>query len=409
MILYEMLAGVRPFDAESKVALLGMKVTHDPPSITAKNPRVLVPTAVENLTMKLLEKEASLRYQDAREVIDAIASTHLAEARTELPHRATPLGGPASSRLSLPNARGSMATVPAAETGQSASGAEGATQRGVAFVQSLIQRLPFRLGGVSPAALLVGGALVCMLLGFLLVAALRGPQTRVAEVDAGMAPPPQPFLHKLIAPKNASAEMVATAAAAGPHALEELAAKFPEDAAVWRALVKADTAQKHGADAMQAVTKLVAVSEQAADSDEVEDAVTAAAQGNQEAADAAFALMEGGLGAKGPDLLFGLTTTKQVSARAQARARQSLAKAEVRSKMSPALQVAIELKNAKGCEAKKALLPKAKESGDARTLVVLRPLMDSRGCGFLGLGDCWSCMHRDGSLASTIAGLEDRK
>src|SRR6185295_766152 len=40
VILFEMLSGLRPFDAESKVTLLGMKVTSDPPTIASKNASV---------------------------------------------------------------------------------------------------------------------------------------------------------------------------------------------------------------------------------------------------------------------------------------------------------------------------------------------------------------------------------
>jgi len=47
VILFEMLAGVRPFEAESKVALLGMKVTSDPPALSAKNPDLQVSASVE--------------------------------------------------------------------------------------------------------------------------------------------------------------------------------------------------------------------------------------------------------------------------------------------------------------------------------------------------------------------------
>ena len=76
--------------------------------------------------------------------------------------------------------------------------------------------------------------------------------------------------------------------------------------------------------------------------------------------------------------------------------------------MSPALSIAIELRSASGCEAKRAVLPRAKEQGDARVLGSLRTLQSPRGCGFLGLGDCWGCMRRDNVLGATIAAIEER-
>ena len=32
-----------------------------------------------------------------------------------------------------------------------------------------------------------------------------------------------------------------------------------------------------------------------------------------------------------------------------------------------------------------------------------------KGCGFLGLGDCWSCLRSDNALGATIAAIEERK
>jgi hypothetical protein len=53
-------------------------------------------------------------------------------------------------------------------------------------------------------------------------------------------------------------------------------------------------------------------------------------------------------------------------------------------------------------------VPRAKEHGDSRVLGTLRSLNVPRGCGFLGLGDCWSCMRRDNALGAAIAAIEDR-
>ena len=177
---------------------------------------------------------------------------------------------------------------------------------------------------------------------------------------------------------------------------------------MWRALVRSYTKEKRGADAMRAVVKLVALNDRAVDDDDVVEAITSAAQGPAESSDAAFTMMESGLGTKGPDILYDLSTTKGLTPRTASRVKQTLAKPEVKSRMSPALAVAIDVKNASGCEAKRALLSRAKEQGDSRVLGSLRAYLAPRGCGFLGLGDCWSCMRRDNALGSTIAAIEER-
>jgi hypothetical protein len=248
--------------------------------------------------------------------------------------------------------------------------------------------------------------LLVLLVSFSLLGnATSGPES-AASGSAEPASPP--LLKKLFTPPTAPADALASATVQGTAALEELSSRFSEDPAVWRALVRSYTKDKRGADAMRSVGKLVALNERAAGDDDVAEAITAAAQGPSESADAAFAMMESGLGDKGPDILYDLSTTKGLTPRTSSRVKQTLAKADVKARMSPALAVAIDLKSASGCEAKRALLPRAKEQGDSRVLGTLRTYLAPRGCGFLGLGDCWSCMRRDNALGATIAAIEER-
>jgi len=80
----------------------------------------------------------------------------------------------------------------------------------------------------------------------------------------------------------------------------------------------------------------------------------------------------------------------------------------VEKKASPALAVAVDLRFAGGCHAKHKLLDRAKEHGDRRSLAQLRGLLHSKGCGFLGLGDCWKCMRADRKLANAIKAIRAR-
>jgi serine/threonine-protein kinase len=416
VILFEMLTGLRPFDAESKVALLGLKVTSDPPATASKNPSVQVPASIEAVVRCLLDKEAKSRFQDARELLDALeacasdASTNDAPASrlTTTPRGRASSLGQATSPRAVPSPFAPHAAM--AETiaaGSSASDTQpnrAATHPAVAIAVAKIREL---IAHVPPIVLVAGGGFLLLLLFIAGIALLRGPSPAANALGAAPAGASEPANSKP-PPALAPADALTAAEAAGSVALGELAARFPEDPAVWRALMRAHTAEKRGADAMRAVAKLVLVNERATEDEDVEDAIKAAVQGPIESADAALALMESGLGSKGPDLLFDLSTTKGLSTRALTRVKQALAKPDVKSRMSPGLALVIEFRAASSCEAKKALLGRAKDQGDGRLLTSLRPLQTPKGCGFLGLGDCWSCMRRDNALGAAIAAIEER-
>jgi hypothetical protein len=43
----------------------------------------------------------------------------------------------------------------------------------------------------------------------------------------------------------------------------------------------------------------------------------------------------------------------------------------------------------------KNLLPRVRDNGDARVVPTLARFADRRGCGFLGLRDCFTCLRTD--------------
>ena len=414
VILFEMLTGVRPFDAESKVALLGMKVTSDPPSLASKNAAVRVPAGVEAIVRRLLDKEAKSRYQTAREALEAFENCELGESldAPSLRSNASPLGGSSLRQRTSP--RGGVSPfapgVAAAETVAAESLSAEVEPRppvsGVKLPELVLAKIREVRARVPPLVLAAAGGFLLLLVLVVAIALLRGPSTEPGPAGTVTSSKSDSFFSK--APALAPPDVLAAAEAGGSAAVTDLTARFPEDPAVWRALVRTYTAEKRGVDAMRAVAKLVALNERAAEDQDVEEAVKAAVQGPTESADAAFAVMESGLGARGPDLLYDLSTTKGLAPRALARVKQALVKPEVKARMSPALLLLVDFRAATGCEAKKALLARAKEQGDGRILSSLRTLQVAKGCGFLGLSDCWSCMRKDNALGATIAAIEER-
>src|SRR5262249_18957967 len=149
--------------------LLGMKVTSDPPTLASKNASVRVPPAVEAIVRRLLDKEASQRYQDAREVLDGIDACRMATAQTEhnLAAIPTPLGMPGSARY-----RASLAAVPRTAIDLSPLSGRLAEKRAqlMAWVTGLRDNLPGPLSQVHPLALLAASGLLALILLMLTIA-----------------------------------------------------------------------------------------------------------------------------------------------------------------------------------------------------------------------------------------------
>ena len=70
VILFEMLTGGRPFNHESKVKLLGMHLTADVPSMKERGANV--PPALDSVVHRLLSKDAKDRFDNAKDVLEAL-------------------------------------------------------------------------------------------------------------------------------------------------------------------------------------------------------------------------------------------------------------------------------------------------------------------------------------------------
>jgi serine/threonine-protein kinase len=118
VILYELVAGRAPFDADTFTALC-LKVSMDPPPpLPSLGLRAALPPGFEEVITRALQKDPALRYQSARELAHALAPFGTPQTR----ERAQRLGGapgasPASSGPHFVPAAPAQSTLHAA-TGQ---------------------------------------------------------------------------------------------------------------------------------------------------------------------------------------------------------------------------------------------------------------------------------------------------
>ena len=394
VILYELITGQRPFTGKSLLALVQEHLSVPPPPMSERAPTIQVPGPVEELVRRLLAKNPDDRLQSPQELLAAID-------QLVINHRLswTPGGVPPSAEAGGASSEAGVAVAPALG---SLPGPAAAPRSGGA---GLVSRLPAPLRRIPGwlAAVVVGIAVVVPLA--LSLQRLRGqpPKPPIAPRPGPAvraAPPPPPSA--LAAPSALDA-----AATQGPEALAALAQRFPTDPRVLRAQVRSHISQRHPVEAMRIISKLAQLDPEAGRDPELAQALVAALGSDEESAQAATRLLEQELGEAGVELLYDLTV-KQTGARWKPRLNQSLTKADVLAKASPALRVALDLRAARRCESKRELLSRAKSDGDRRSLVQLRSLTERRGCGFLNLQDCWPCLRKSSALSDTIAALETR-
>jgi hypothetical protein len=221
------------------------------------------------------------------------------------------------------------------------------------------------------------------------------PMVAVSASASASAPPVK------AGPPQATKADVEAARLAGVDALFALAQRFPEDRAVLRALFLMQAAEKkHHASALRTVRHLAEIApETGVDTEVTSTLVSLANLGTTETSSLALDVMVS-MGDRGGDLLFEVAAGQAFFAKT--RALQLLKDKDIRARAPAALLIAADLLESRPC-ARKLLLERAKNEGDARSVAYLRPLVNpvcGGGGGRLGGlfggrgqagGECFRC------------------
>jgi len=399
VMLFEMLAGKRPYDNKDKVALLGQHVAGPIPSVRTRSPEGAVTPALEVVVTKMLAKSPSSRYDDAAEAAEAlmIASTGASDLPIEF------RGEPSDSARIVVSTR---AQADLAETVRPPSSLDS----GELLVPADPQRARF-----NKRVFAALGATVAVL--FVLVVVLFTRKPGAAEDTnhdpakaAKTASPPSTLSDGSKAKVQAAlGRVTAGEIEKGIVELEALNTDYPNDPVVQKALAQAYSKGKRHVDALGVVKKMVTAHPESAN-DPAVDAIFDDALAAPGAVDIAFALLEGPMKQDGAHTLYAIAYEGRGPQHLAPRARKSLADPEVAKNMSAAIRGAIELRNAPHtCTARKEVITKYRDDFDATALPVLRGMTKTTGCGgFFKRSDCWPCLREDGFLNKVIAAIEER-
>ncbi len=421
IITYEMLTGTRPFNAESKVALLGMQVTAPVPPMAQFAPDANIPPEVEQLVGRMLAKVTEDRVGDAREFIEQISNIMISLAAIG---RIDPRFAPSPTSSAMMSNPGIISGIAPAPPDLPTSVPKPALQTGQATGWKKIEQLAAGKGWL----LALGGGLVGIIVLVTTVAIVvsgRGDAKTDRDADAMTAGDastgPEPSLDDRV--KAAIADIDKGNFASGIKQLEEMGSEVQGREDVHRALFKAYSATDRPKDAMREaglVFKTSAAPDFAGKDKplRIEIRNNAVLEGqpgsNKAAVDEAFALMQREMGTVGWDDLYDVAYGQSGVSypKAAQRAKGELLRGD-RKKMSPELAVTVDLHAAgSNCQAIKNLLDRATDKGDERTLALLRQFVAPRivpGSGFRKAHDALGCIHgSDKPLDKAIAELEGR-
>jgi eukaryotic-like serine/threonine-protein kinase len=317
LMIYEMVTGRRPFEAERDAALFVQHRFKPPPPFAERAPGVYVPPALEAVVMKLLAKDPAARYQTAASVIEALDDALGAALPGQEPEI------PLTPRWYLPVGVGAASVL----VGVVAA---------LAFNSSVVG--PRAVGTAHPESPVAASAAPSQ---------AAGPGTLAPASAAPPAPvPPPPAVHSSAAapPAEAGTQRAALLRAMRVRDYHGGEAAFFE-------LVERDPGGLRSPDISLAVRDLAVALERDPGGDRILDALSTRC------------------GPEGLDVLYDLVSTRGRAA-AAVRAGEMLKKPEVMARATPTLRIAFELREAP-CVDKLGLLDRAVAEGDSRALVVL--------------------------------------
>jgi serine/threonine-protein kinase len=357
VILFEMLAGRRPFESEDKVKIISMHLAHAAPRLRDVNPAVQVPVAFELLIQQAMEKSRDNRFASAAAFLQALDD---AEEQGE-------------AQL----AEGADATLPAMDLAQP-------TRRGRAPAVVL--------------ALLVAGvgttAIVKHRYAHHSTAALTVLPTKPA-------PPPPDMAAEM---KKVEGWLEDDNTSAARLALETLLTSRPKDARVRYMLGRVSYAEDRHQDALDDYTQAIAL-DAGFRGDPVLLGHLDAMLADPKLDDAALSLLIDHVGAPGADLLAKVANEGSDLPRRR-RAAVALADLDEEKRVDRVSLDMLELRKAPTCEEKRDWVVKLGKLGDARALTALRGLRARRVGPISWGGTDTSCMKDE--LTDAIAALDKK-
>jgi hypothetical protein len=385
ILLYEMLTGRPPFDDEEVSEVLRKQMYEPAPPLPAGLSRSL-----NELVMTQLAKEPEGRSSSAEQLlawIDTVLQELVAQC---LPPAAASAVGDATPPGSEPTPPAGVRVVPPQDA--PARPRDGSRSRLVWWPHL----------GVAAAllgiAVVVGGAVVWFRMEPAPAPATSGSAAMAAFSTASAA---------RLAPLNE--QLLVHAATGDPHAIKVIEARdqAQRTTAEWLALARGRMELGRHKLALQAyAVALDADPSLTKDSTLLSHVRRAANDG--ETAEEALRIAALRLGSDGADLLYHVWVSTKAKTSTTQLARQLVYGREVRAKASPALAVALDLREAETCAQIKRLLPRATLHGDIRTYRILKPLSVRRGCGPNQREDCYGCLRQSSLLEDAMAAVRQR-
>jgi eukaryotic-like serine/threonine-protein kinase len=371
VILFEMLAGRRPFESEDKVKIISMHLAHAPPRIRDVSHAVDVPVALEQVILQALEKSRENRFSTATAFLQALADSEI------------PLDGSADADSASQGATVPQLSLP----GRPASPA-------------FFDRLGRFLGGRRGLATAVVLALGLVVVGGL---ARRAAQRRALTAAPSMPAPPAPALADRLKRVETLLEEGNTAAAR--LALEHELSERPKDARLHYMLGRVAFADNKHGEGLGHYREAIAL-DAGFRGDPVLLAHVDTALSEPRNADEALELIIRSIGAPAADLLEKVANEGNDLGRRQ-KAADGLEQMGKGDRVDKVGLAALQLRKAASCGEKKALVAKLRDYGDPRALPALRGLRGrSIGRLFRVGGANTSCMKKE--LPEAIKELEQK-
>jgi serine/threonine-protein kinase len=375
VILYEMLAGRKPFESDDKVKIISMHLAHAPPRIRDVSPTADVPVALEQVILQALEKSRENRFATATAFLQALDESEAA-AEGDLEMGPTV---PRLSRLVLPGSGGHPS----------------AAARLAGVFDRLARFLGGRRGLATVLVLAVGLAAVAGVTRF-------GACRRLTATPAQPAPPVPGMAERL---KKVEAMLEEGNTTAARLALEHELSAHPKDARIRYMLGRVAFADNRHGDGLAQYKEAIAL-DAGFRGDPVLLAHVDTALAEPKNLDEALDLIIEDIGAPAADLLEKVANEGNDLPRRQ-RAAAALDDMGKKDRVDRVGLAMLQLKKAQTCEEKKVLVEKLRDYGEPRALPALRALRGhSIGRLFRFGGSNTACMRKE--LPAAIKELEGK-